>query len=387
MSAFDFFRREPSIDRFAQSILDGLRAAGDRGNHTYDRTNQLIQREDGGKINLQRMFADHCEVPAAERANHMRRIVQAVLPPPPLPTDFEDAVHDLRPRIWSREQLTVAGHLPPHQLVGEHLVATIAYDMPSSVRAVGADGLENWGVTYGHTHAVACQQLSQDECKIAAAGDSLFCFANDDAYDASRLFMLDVIRQLPVNGTPVAFAPSRDQLLITGIDDVDGVKMAVQIANETHEKTTRPLCPLPLRLDEDQWVEWMPEPEHPHYQLFRETEMHFLGGLYERQRQRMNEQQDDKFVAKFSAFKKDGELLSFCTWSKTVATNMPRTQYIIFYDPDTEAVVANGTWGAVQDVVGDLLQPTKDYPVRYYVEEFPNRDQLAAIGKELELSD
>jgi hypothetical protein len=42
--------------------------------------------------------------------------------------------------------------------------------------------------------------------------------------------------------------------------------------------------------------------------------------------------------------------------------------------------VALGDWACVIQVVGDLMEPTKDYPQRYRVREFPDQAALEAIG-------
>ena len=49
--------------------------------------------------------------------------------------------------------------------------------------------------------------------------------------------------------------PGRDQLFITGSDDEAGLALILKRAEEGYREAARPLCPLPLCLDDDQWVE------------------------------------------------------------------------------------------------------------------------------------
>ena len=45
-----------------------------------------------------------------------------------------------------------------------------------------------------------------------------------------------------------------------------------------------------------------------------------------------------------------------------------------------ERPVALAEWTRVVEVVGELMEPTEDYPRRYRVREFPDRAALDAIG-------
>ena len=77
---------------------------------------------------------------------------------------------------------------------------------------------------------------------------------------------------------------------------------------------------------------------------------------------------------------KGDTIFSYTTWLKRVPCLLPKTQFIVFFDTDTKEVVANGAWEHVENVVGHRMKETDDYPVRYLVEEFPTKAELAAIG-------
>ena len=388
MGLFDWLSGKPSIDKFAESMMAGLHAAGDTRQFEYDRANGRLVYEDG-MINLGTIFAEHCQVAKTDRDDHLSAMVRAMLPPPPLPEDFADASHDLRPRIWGRKQLSQLDpeKLPPHHLVGSNLIATLVYDLPDSVRTISEGELEGWGVSYYEAMEVATSQLIKDNFVFASLadslGDSVHCAITGDTYDASRLLVVDLIRRLSVNGTPIAMVPGRDQLFITGSDDEAGLALLLKRAEEGYREAARPLCPLPLCLDDDQWVDWMPDSSHPLYKEFRDFELKVLHGDYEEQKPELEKLHgEDRFVASFTAMKKDGDkLISYGTWSKGVPTLLPRTQLVMFFDPESNDTVASGTWEHVQSVVGHLMKETEDCPVRYFVEEFPTSEQLAKIGK------
>jgi hypothetical protein len=56
------------------------------------------------------------------------------------------------------------------------------------------------------------------------------------------------------------------------------------------------------------------------------------------------------------------------------------TDKVAFMQEGLERPVVLGDWGRVMEVVGDLMEPTEDYPRRYRVREFPDAAALEAIG-------
>jgi hypothetical protein len=73
------------------------------------------------------------------------------------------------------------------------------------------------------------------------------------------------------------------------------------------------------------------------------------------------------------------ELASYSVWAKGVLTWLPRTDLIAF-------VAEHGQqpqmvpWDRAVEVVGDLMQAVDIYPQRWQVLDFPNDDQLRAMG-------
>lgn len=79
--------------------------------------------------------------------------------------------------------------------------------------------------------------------------------------------------------------------------------------------------------------------------------------------------------------REDESVISYTVWSEGLEILLPKAQYVVFSDADSEGALASGTWDRVWDIVGDLMEKTGWYPVRYRVREFPTAEQLKAIGK------
>ncbi|MFG0297964.1 MAG: DUF1444 family protein [Maioricimonas sp. JB045] len=397
MGLLDRFFGTPTPERFARQVINQLRQAGDPRQVEFDRDNfQLRFYEDGsnaGVANLTNFFAEHQQLPRKERSQHLRHIVRGLLTYlKEVPSDFEDARHDLRPIVRSRAyiellrlQSQLEGHEGPsipHELIGDHLCAALVYDLPESMQSVSAEQLESWGVTYYEAMEAAHRNLAEVDVRIAQLGSSVYATATGDAYDASRLLMLDLIHQLDVEGAPVALVPNRDTLLIAGSEDEEGLGAIAELADSALE-APRPMNALPVILINDEWHTWELSADHPHYQKFRLLEIKSLGAEYADQKALLeslyHRDGEDVFVASYSAFQDEEQrYVSYCVWGEGIDSLLPRADQVMFARREDETFI-RGNWDFVQQVVGDLMVPTDAYPQRFRVREFPSEHQLAEI--------
>ena len=399
MGLLDGWFGPPKPDKFANMLAAALRDAGDTREYVYEPDEfRLVFSENGqpaGVTNLGNMYNQFCEAPRTERSGYLKTIVRAALSHfKMLPDDFEDASHDVQPKLWTRasfekmrlRQMLDGGQSPdiPAQLIGEHLLAGPVYDLPESIRSLSNDELDGWGVSYYEIMEVARRNLEEMESTFAAIGDCLYASLTGDSYDASRILLTDLIRKMQVDGDYIAMIPNRDSLLITGSDDDDGLKMMLDIAEDQIQQPYSMLG-TPLRLDCDEWIDWNPDASHPLYRRFRDMELQWLHAEYAEQKSLMDaineQQQSPQFVATFSVVETEsGELFSYCVWSDGVETMLPKTDRIMFFR-EGEDIVAGGAYDEVTAIVGNLMQPTEDYPARFHVSQFPDNAPLAAIGQ------
>lgn len=404
MGLFDRFFGPPSRDVFAREMMTALRRAGDREDIVYDREQfRLVRPKSSNVTNLATIYAEHCALPRSERRAHLRRLAEAfVSVRDELPESFDEARSHLRPKIWTRAQFanmdlqqrldgSSALDLPLYPM-GEHLVTTVVYDLPASMRTLTQSDFEGWNTTYYQAMETARLNLEESTLAWARIGDHLHSAMTGDNYDSARALLTGQIREFEVRGDPVAMIPARDTLLITGSDDVDGLKVMLDLARRHLQEDPRPLSGIPLRLVEDDWEDWCPPADHPLRTDCDWLAQEFLGGLYADQRELLNAIHEKEglgvFVASFSALEnqKTGERMSYCVWGEGVDAMLPQTQFIMLpseADLDGgESTRIGGPWAQVREVVGDLMQPVPDlYPPRWRVREFPSQQQLQMIGQ------
>ncbi len=391
-----------SKDDFGRTVAARIKKAGEPGSVTYVSEDFRILIENEGEVvqymNLENVYKEYCARRADQREMMLSKIVQtALVRHKTIPEDWEDVQPDVMPAVRSRatfEMLSLEQRSQgkpaltdlPSFGVGDHLLALLVYDMPESTQTIPGQQLQDWGVNFYEAMEVAKQNLAAIEMSVSKAGDGFYAVMTGDSYDSSRLLLLDLLPQLEIQGDPIAMVPHRDVLLITGSEDLDGLAMMAQFA-ETAFEHPRYLSCLPLALDGTEWGSWMPPGDHPHFLQYRLLEVKSLAGLYERQRELLNavheQEGTETFVATYStAGSNMGAVFSYSVWADGVDTLLPKTHKLFLAHPE-RGILAGGDWDRVQQVVGDLLEKTDLYPVRYRVRGFPSEEQFAAIGNEL----
>lgn len=213
-------------------------------------------------------------------------------------------------------------------------------------------------------------------------GPGVFVSAARDGYDASRLLFLDLVRRFPVEGTPVAMIPNRDTLIVTGDEDVDGLRAMLTLTKDAMQQP-RFMLAVALRLEGDEWVPWVPGQDHPLYAEFTTLRVASFGTVYQQQRELLNNitqrNGEDVYVGEFGSLEETStkRVLSWCVWSKGIPTLLPKTDLIGFHEEGREPALY--AWDEVEQAVGDLMEPLDMYPPRYRVTEFPTAQQLESL--------
>ena len=244
------FRKEPTREWFAAELIHGIREAGDTATYRFEpaegRIVRLVDGEPSGTIiHLSNMFPTYLDKPPAERAGYLGVCIRSILSQHrEVPGDFDAARADLRPRLYSRLTLEhvrlnkILGEVGPDfdempsEPIGAHLVLGLAYDWPESVQSINRTSLDAWDVTIFEAMEPARDNLREVTQGYGKVGDSLYVFISGDSYDASRLALTDLIGSLEAAGRPVAMAPNRESLLVTGSEDEAGLTLLAELGEE-----------------------------------------------------------------------------------------------------------------------------------------------------------
>lgn len=387
-------------DRFARMAMRRIKAAGETRPIVYDREEFSLKQPDDGMIAFMgNIYEEYTRAKGPDRERALRCFVRTwFVRDQKLPESFEDVQPDLLPIVRPRsyfELTNLRGLLQggkqlsmPYQIVGEHLAVGMVYDRPESMQGISQTDLDRWGVTFYEAMEAAQHNLSGLQYAFGGlqGGNNhnhLWSILSGDSYGSSRLVLLDALRQLEVQGEPVAMVPGRDKLLLTGTEDEDGLRIMAQFAEEMLQEP-RAMSGMALRLDGDDWLPWLPGRDHPCYKAFHKLWIEDRGGDYTQQADILNQLHEqageDIFVASFSALqdRADGEVVSYSVWTKDVLTLLPRTEKVAFVATlEGETILVD--WERAVEVVGELMEPTDMYPERWRVADFPNQEQWARL--------
>jgi uncharacterized protein YtpQ (UPF0354 family) len=342
------FDRPLSQDAFAHLVIKRLRSSGETGPIEYDSTQFRIQKSSDHYFFLNNVYQEYQRLPKSEHENLIRSFLTTWHTSSlKAPEEFADAKADLLPALRARSFFEIDIHRVAdnfrakmdvsHQIIAEHLAVSLVYDLPQSMMTVNSELLDQWGVTFYEAMEVAKDNLRQNTREFVKAGE-MYAIVSGDAYDSSRMILLDFIRDLKVAGDTIAMVPNRETLYVCGTEDEAGLAMMATLTKENvqHERN---ISGMAFRLTGDEWEVWLPPEDHPSYSEFRELYVQSLGQTYAEQKDLLDKRHQlehtDIFAASFSGIRheKTGRISSYCMWSEGVDGLLPETEQVFFFMP------------------------------------------------------
>lgn len=354
------------------------------------------QGELAGVANLGNIFQEYDRLAEKEQEAYLGQVTRAILSHhKSIPEEFEDARPDILPIVRSRAYLEIGnlerrlrGEHPAEAtstMVGDHLLALPIFDLPEAMRTIDNARMHQWGRTIYELMEVALENLDEMTATVTTVDQRVFLFRNQDHYDASRLLLTERIRQLELQGQPVAMVPTRDCLIVTGDEDETGLHLMHQLASQ-HAHDPRPISLTPCRLTSDGWETWLPPVDHPQHDALFELHMQGHSAEYREQHEAIEvgfaQSGQEGFVANYYLHRdlKTRRLHSYCVWPECSHALLPQSDVVVFMDSSHMKPLASGTWEEVQAALGSQMEDLKTYPPRYRVLGFPSEEALRQIG-------
>jgi len=389
-----------SKDDFAKTLAAAIQQAGETRPLRYDSETFCLTAEGEETLTyvLVNVYREYCAASKQKRQDALRPFIRSwFAASKELPTDFADVQPDLLPGVHGRSycelyklQMQIDGKEAcewPNRVIAEHLGLCLVYDLAESIMQVQQYHLDDWGVGFDEALAAAGHNLLEMSASgLAGVRPGVWVSPWHDNHDASRLVLLDFVRQHEVEGDPVAMIPNRDTLILTGSDDQAGLASMASWAEEGFDKP-RPLSGIALRLVRTDWVPFLPSTDHSEFERFALLRIRSIGQDYADQKRLLDalhqKTGEDVFVASYSVCQSEtGDVLNYCVWSEGVDALLPRAETVFFiqtHGKKEEEMVGNVGWERLVRIVGNLMERLDIYPERYRVREFPSEEQLAAL--------
>ena len=403
MGFFKSFSSKPlGRNEFAALVSKGLSEAGLRFER-YDEVSFSLHRADGFNLNLHNGYSSFC---AADKCNRQAVLDDfvlasvALLTTPKIPDDFEAIKQNILPAVRSASFVSLTalhsrssqkgdmGRRMAKQPLANGLVVCLAIDGARTISFVNEDSLSKWQMEFGDVLKIAIGNLRDktDPRRMVQRAPGLFIGQWADTYEASRLLLTDLMHRLPLDGEPVAFAPSRNQLWVTGSRNNRAIEEMLKFGQQEHFGAY-PLSPHLYVLQDRQWTSFEPEPAELREGL-RLLVLRRNATDYGQQKGYLEaihkKEGADVFVSPCQVPKDSvtGRPYSICVWPKGAETLLPITDRVaLLMDVATKKSI-DVSWTTMQSVVGKHLEKVADlFPERYRVRSFPTEEEIATLQR------
>lgn len=383
----DMFRSESSQDKFARISLQALKASGwtrqveyDSGNFEFRHPNQ-----DGelAVTYLGNTYREWLAAPDAEKDRVIQNFVSFIFEADSdLPID-DDALTRLLPILRSRaDSLTDFGqpgdtfnYSRTTRPFCDNMLLMLVIDLEHGLAHLTDEQLDELGISFDDALGVAITNLHDmgnhifDELE-----EGVFISHCGDTYDASRILLHDVIKQLPLKGNPVAIIVDRSCILITGSEHQHGFARIAEIALESLPEESRAISAAPIEMIFDQWHPFSCtyKDRFPLQRLLNYQQLWNYSSTQDLLQKRIG---DDIYIASFCMIEGEGASDSFASWAHDVRTVIPKVNAIVIEGNEQFPSITR-KFDDVSYVCGpfELFEGT-EFPPRYRLPDLIRSDQ------------
>jgi uncharacterized protein YtpQ (UPF0354 family) len=394
LGILDIFRSTLSRNDFAALVIRRARIVARPSSAKYDAEEFQVAFDlaDGRHLimNLHNAFQDTLAAPRSRRSDIVNKYLAS------LTEDRHDDLSEetlarLMPVIrdsamfaWttlsarlSNDRSTLTS--PCLRPFAEDLSIALVVDAKHATTTVNLKTLASWGLDPETAFARAISNLRERTNDAGMQRHSgVWISTWNDVYDASRMLLTDMVHRLPVHGEPVAIIPSRNNLLVTGSLDDEGLVLIASLAADILEEETRPLSGQLLMLREGSWIPFqgnVPPAPARRLNLARYKRLVFTYDDQKKLLEKVNEKEGtDVFVASYQAVEdtSTGRIVGSAQWTRDVVTLLPRCDELwLFCDQRNE--VLDIAWEDAVEHIPGMATPVDDLdPPRYLLADFPD---------------
>lgn len=296
MGLLGFLWGKPTPDQFAKKVISALRHRGETDSIEYE-ARAFTLRFRGIVMNLGNFYAEYCQIPWRQRRSALKHFVSTLdNEPSELSDNFDEVASSLLPRIrdpFYYEAIRLTGliegtdfpELKRLSISPFHEVEVVV-DQEQASMSVRSEKFDAWGKTLEQVLSVARDNLwKRSNEPFVQLMPGLHASDWHDTYDAARMYLHDLVWQLPVKGNHVVMTPTRDHLLVAGTEDTAALTAMVELAKKILEEAPRPMHGRAVQLKGKEWITFMPEKSSPNFEAFRYLELISIANDYNEQKE------------------------------------------------------------------------------------------------------
>lgn len=388
----------PRIDTFAETLIQEF---GKRNSYgwSYDAKDGVLRQGEAGMINLANIFRQYVTADRAHRPALLDKYANmAVIQTRPIPTLWEFAAKSVFPAIrdrYDRIQAEISSRtaetpFPPayaEPFAGD-LEIRLVYDWGKHLTQINASLVETWGQTKESVLDRARSNLATlKKPAWTLESNGIYTLSSDEAYQETMLLLDKVVADIASKVAQPAFLPSnRGVLLACDATDEAAVIAMIEQALTNHKEKPWPLSASVLVREHDRWTRATLPPRAA--EKCGELERLNAAAVYTGQKQALEafcqKTGKDIFVATFGLFTRPQDndaIRSWCSWTETVDTWLPKTDYIVFVNPDDKTKAPMLTrWTDAYPAFAHRMRLLEEQPARYEVLGSFTADEWATIA-------
>lgn len=277
----------------------------------------------------------------------------------------------LRPRIRPRRfyELDTRPKRPFYRPLATYLGVGLVFDREHVEYIEEPDKL-GFGVTELEELALANLERIHTRGRFESSTPGVWRAKFPDGFAAERMLLPDVFDELTLDGDPVVFMPSDDELIVAGSNDTDALTAAFTMTAEKE-------LDFAFVRKSGTWEPFVGD--GPLAETQEHRVLFHLGPAFALQEEHLKDEAPDLAPFRVHTIAR----LSFTPWKKGTTTWLPATSVIELDEGTGEVVMAN--WADVVALVPDSLSLVPEvWPDRYETKRFPPPEVIAKFRKDLE---
>jgi uncharacterized protein YtpQ (UPF0354 family) len=266
----------------------------------------------------------------------------------------------------------------------------LALDSPEALLELPEKQLSDWGVSFEEAMDVATENLLAltdpaklvEQTKNGAPG--VYVGQWDDSFDAARILLVSLFRDLKIKGRPVVFAPTRDLLLLTGEDDEDGLAAILGIGLQRFKEARYKLSPELFVLDaNDEWLPFTPKRFAGFIHRMQEADDYSSVQTQDRHLAEILLARNDEAALAPMHLAEDGTVFSL--WSDEHPVQLiPRVGHLLLGRGGAKEMFAILPFMVAEQLLASYLEPEPGlFPLRYRVKGFPTDAEIEEVANHI----
>jgi hypothetical protein len=172
----------------------------------------------------------------------------------------------------------------PYVPIAEHYALGLVYDRGETESIVRQDLLNKWDMQFNEGLGIAFANLSEmSDYPFELVAPGVYMAPPGLDHNPAKLLLTDRVANLKCKGLPVSIVPHANQVIITGSEDIVGLKLLLNITKDLVNAPGGALS-LPMVLSENNWYPFSLAGDHELFEQFDRLRLSVMTTMYGEQK-------------------------------------------------------------------------------------------------------